>query len=486
MRRLKFLTLFRTLREEEVAAFQKYLKRLHGNDEVALDVFAYLKKFYPGFREEKKLELGNIYRKVFEAGIEENEYNHKKLLNALSDLYLWLKAFLLSEKMNDGSFESRFLWLKVLKERGLEYEFLNGASVLQTELNDLSKQRSVADYGKCLAINHFVYNHLTEDKSTPQSEAFLPFAANLDLYYAVTKLKTACEMVNLKNMKLPVPAPDFLFDIPAIPDSPTLAAHPLLLLYREVYQLLSSRRDEHYSRVEAILTEQAGKIAPLELGVILIYLRNFASLDVRTGEEQLWGRTHRLNKLGVEHGVFIRRGSITTTEFHNIVNAAGKAEDFDWADRFIAGRSQYLPAEVRAHAVLLANAILLFEKKDFAAIVKELDRVNLKELHDLHLLIRLKTMMLRCYYELGEDPDTILNYCTNFENNLHRLRQPRTEAIKATFNFMKLLKMLVRKKTAKDLVLKKIENTKPAFFKPWLLEKAVTYKAAFATRKRGM
>lgn len=484
MRRLKFFTLFRTLREDEVADFQKYLKRLHGNDEVALDVFAYVKKFYPGFQEEKKLELGYIYRKVFGAGIEEDEYNRKKLLNALSDLYIWLKAFILSEKVDDDSFASRFLWLTVLKERGLEHEFLNGASLLQTELNDLSKHRSVLDYGKSLAVSHFVYNHLTDDKSTPQSEAFLPFAANLDLYYAVTKIKMACEMVNMKNMNFPVPAPDFIFEILIVPDSPALSAHPLLLLYQEIYQLLSSRRDEHYSRVEAILAEHAGKIDPIELGIILIYLRNYGSSLVREGEEQPWQRTHRLNKLGVENGVFIRRGTMTTTEFHNIVNAAGKAKDFEWAEMFIATRSRYLPADIRAHAVLVAKTILLFEKKEFSTIVRELERVNLKELHDLYLLIRLKTMMLRCYYELGEDQDTILTYCTNFENSLHRLRQPRTEVIKATINFMLLLKVLVRKKTPKDLVLQKIQATQSVFFKPWLLEKAAAYKAEFATRQR--
>ena len=484
MRRLKFFTLFRTLQPEEVAAFQKYLKRMHSNEKVALGVYAYVKKFYPGFQDEKKLDLSHIFRKVFGTAIEDNEYNRKKLLNALSDLNLWLKAFILSEKLNDNSFESRYLWLTILKERKMKQEFVQDAAQIQEELAVRSKRRSVTDYGQSLALNQMVYNQFAEDNSTPLGQAFLPLAANLDLYYAVTKIKMACELVNMQNQNQPVSEPGFLLEMPEIKETPILNDHPLVQLYSEIYRLLSSRRDEHYSRVEALLMAQAEKIDPIELGVMLIYLRNYGSSMVRKGEEQLWERVHRLNKLGVDNEVFIRRGTMTAREFLNIVNAAGKVGDFTWAEKFIRTRSRHLPADTRVHAELLARTILQFEQKDFASIVRELNLVNLKELHDLHLLIRLRTMMLRCFYELGKDQDTILTYCTNFENSLHRMHHPSTEAVVATFNFITLLKILIRKKTDKETLQKKIHDTQPVFFKPWLLEKTAGYKAEFATRKR--
>ena len=480
MRLPRFFTLFGTLDENEAKSFQKYLKRLHANESDALAVFEYVKPFHPGFKEAKKLALEYIYRKVFDGDIDENEYNRKRLLNACSDLHLWLKAFLLSEKANSGSFESKLLWLTILKEKGMTTEFSNVASSLQEELNDLPK-RNVPDYWKNLLVNQLLYGHLAQEVTSPVQNTFLPFARDLEWYYAVVRLKLACEAVNLKNTGHPEYGPDALLVVPELPEWLDAHEQPLFLLYRAIYLLLAGGEDAQYDRAEAIVTEHAGKIDPLELDVLLTYLRNYASPQVRKGDDQYWLRTHQLDKIGAEHGIFVKKGVITPTQYHNIVNAAGKVNDQPWAESFIVTYGAYLPDPVRADGMLLARCILLFEQREYRQILQKLVDTNHK---DLHLFIRLKTMKMRCYYELDFDENTLLDYCVASEYGLRRFRKPRDGAVVATFAFIRLLKILVRKKSPKNVVTSEIEKAEPVFFKSWLLEKAAKYKAEFATRKQ--
>ena len=480
MRFPKFFNFFRTLREEELKLFQKYLKRQYGSHGDALAVFDYVKKFHPDFRAEKKLTLDYIHRKVFGVEIDSHAHNRTKLLNIFSDLNLWLKAFLLTEKANSDTFESRHLWLTILKERALLPDFSADIAALQTELAHLPRQ-NVMDYWKCATVDQWFFDYLAHYSSLPQSKAFQPLADSIGLYHLLVRLKMACEAVNLKNIDQEQLFPSWL-QRPEIPDWLDTDQYPLLRMYRAVYELLAGLGDRHYAGVEAILTAHAGQIDPLELDILLTYMRNYTSSQVRHGEEQPWQKIHQLDKLGITHDIWKAKGTITTTQYHNIVNTAGKANASDWGESFISEYETRLPENLRDDAVLLARCILLFEQKEYAVIAEKLAHMNPR---DLYLFIRLKTMMLRCYYELDRDQNTILDYCTASEYGLKRFRKTGEEAVVATFHFIRLVKMLVRQKMPREAVVSKIQSTVPVFFKTWLLEKAKRYNAKFAPGRPG-
>lgn len=478
MRLPKFFNFLRTLDENELKLFQKHLKRQYASYGDALAVFDYVKKFHPHFQDEKKLTLDYIHRKVFGAELESNAHNRVKLLNIFSDLFLWLKAFMLTMKANSESVEARLLWLSILNERGMTPEFLGEATALQREMADLPR-RNVMDFWKCTTIEQWFYDHLAHHTSIPQSSAFQPFADNLEQYYLLARLKMACEAVNLKNINREQLFPSWL-QRPEIPDWLDTDQHPLLRMYRAVYELLAGLGDRPYAGVEAMLTEHAGQIDPLELDILLTYMRNYVSSQVRQGEEQPWQRIHQLNKLGITHDIWKAKGMITATQYHNIVNVAGKANDPAWGESFISEYENRLPENLRSDAVLLAHCILLFERKEYAVIAEKLAHLNPR---DLHLFIRLKTMMLRCYYELDRDQNTLLDYCTASEYGIKRFRKPGEEAVVATLHFIRLIKILVLQKLPRETVVSEIQNAVPVFFKTWLLEKAERYKGKFAPRQ---
>lgn len=117
MAKPKFLILFNTLSKGEISGFSKFLKRMHGNDTVSLEVFDHLRKQ----KDERKRTLDYLCRKLYPSG---PEAARKNLQNSLSDLYLWLKDFLLFIKATGNEYDGQLLWLKILKERKLHFEFV--------------------------------------------------------------------------------------------------------------------------------------------------------------------------------------------------------------------------------------------------------------------------------------------------------------------------------------------------------------------------
>ena len=77
MKNSKFFTLLGTLTIEEVPAFHKYLRQLHGGEKVALKVFEYARKLYPRFEDQKKLDIEYAYRKLF--GTEDHKIYRGKM-----------------------------------------------------------------------------------------------------------------------------------------------------------------------------------------------------------------------------------------------------------------------------------------------------------------------------------------------------------------------------------------------------------------------
>lgn len=161
------------------------------------------------------------------------------MLNALSDLHLWLKEYLLLEKLKSDSFESRVFWMSILKERGLTADFARKAALLQREVEKMPKS-TVLDYMKGMASNYFFYYHLTNDKQKVDIQALNDCGYDLVdlLFYAVSRLKIACEMANRQNLMSQPASLEVLPAIHRLSKAKAISNHPLFLLYLKVYELL--------------------------------------------------------------------------------------------------------------------------------------------------------------------------------------------------------------------------------------------------------
>jgi len=468
----KFLSALRTLDMQELDAFRKYLEGNYGRQKIALAVFKYLKPFYPGFRDEKKLDIAYAYRKIFNADIHEYAYNRTKLLNALSDLNLWLNEFWVWNKARDGSLESQALWLMITKERGLKNEYNKQYKLIREQLA-ASEKTSVTDLLTGLLANYFFYYSPLEKKSGPDIPALAQCASDLDNYFAVARLKIACEMANL-NLRL---NPDFQQDGQAVVQDllnwPHVAEHPLYQIYKEMYALTVEGNDDAFASIDAWVNNNHKKIGKEDLHIALSYIHNYAALQLRSGRLEYVPIIHRLNVFALEHGFFQRVGGISPTQFCNIVNVACNQHDFEWADHFIATCNMFLDQAQRADTVILSKAIALFEKKQYEETLNSLFGVDFS---DIEFAIRAKSLVLRCYFELRRSNSQFESYYQAFETFLYRKQITRPLVVKSTLNFIHLLKSMYDRNITRDKLMRKINSAKDLYLREWLLEKARQYK----------
>ncbi len=475
---LKFFALLRTLSKLELAAFHKYLRQLHGDEEIALAVFDYVRKFYPGFRDEKKLDTGYIHRKLFGSGIGKNDPNRKRLLNLLHDLHQHLRDFLLLAKMKEKEepVESRTLWLKVLHDRRLSTELSRETAGLKNKKNAVPARQHI-DYLEAVYAHSLAAHLVRLDKPEVENPALQEYENVLDQFYMVAKLKISCQKA-LQEQIYSLP-----FDPPYLPFRPDpndwnySTIPPLMALYLEAHRLTVLRQPESYDRLETMIYDQAGTIAAEELHWLMSCLRSYGSAQIRQGKTEFWAKAHALNKFSVEKSILLSNVDLSSVMFHNIVNAACLMGDLDWADSFITTHGHRLPEEddIRQDTVILARAIILFEKKDFKGVITALPDTDFKILFDA---IRAKAFVLRSYYELEED-EAALHYCSNLSVYLNHKKRRSLEPTRALLNFISILKMLIRKNVDREKILEQIETVKPLFFGPWLLEKAKQYKRLF-------
>lgn len=464
----KIFKLLRTLDQEEFAGFEKYLKGHSAQQKMVLATFNYLKRFYPDFNDKKRLELAYAFKKIFKEPIEKKDYNRKKLLNLLSDINLRLKEYLMLQKINNSSLEGHLLWAKILMERGLDNEFSRMIKVIQSDIN-LHSKKSLLDYIQGLRVNYLYYYRAVQKKLEPQINAIQLAVENLDKFYSILHLKLACELkarekiLNIKTIET--------YKNPQLKLLPKIfwATNPLLSMYQQAFQLLNTNNENYYNSLALMLQKNKNRISTEEQHILLSYLQNYASAQIRNGKAIFWIKAHELNKFGVEQNLFAQKGLISHTQFNNIINAACKAKEFEWALGFVDQYKCFLDDSIRQSTTALSEAIIFYEMKEFDQILPVLLTIDFV---DTHHAIRAKSLTLISYVELNWDKETIMNFCKSFLSFLKRDKKLRKETITATSNFVKITRSLIQDQRQKDVLIEKIKNTKPLYFDLWLLKKA--------------
>lgn len=459
----KFFTLFNSLTGEEVRAFDKYLKRMHAKEAVALEVFRTIRR-QP---EAKRGDVGALCIQLYRS---ETSAIRKNLLNTLSELYLWLKDYLLFKKATGEGFTGQYLWLDILREKGLENEFLHYAEPWQAATAG-APVRNPEDCLKTVLANHLLHHNRPAGRKLPDEVMLMRLKDGLDRFYALAGIRLVCELANFRNLH----PRDKQGEAPPLPEPvllPEVLSFPLFLLYQKVYRLITGQAEADYHGVIQALSAHASDIDPAELHALVTYLQNFAAMQIRNGRDEYWKSTHQLIKFGVERGSFTTDG-ISVSQFNNIVTGACRAEAFDWAMEFIQTQSMHLPVAMRDNTVFLAQMIVAFEKGEYEAV---LNGLRSKTFNQLLENIRARALTMNCMYAL-EDDDTF-DYCLAFEAFLRRTQQTKREAVKGTLNLVRVVKMLIQKRTPKATLLQTIEKLQPLYFQFWLMQKAMKYQFA--------
>lgn len=464
---LKFLDLMARLDESELARFEKYLLWEYPKEGNALKVFRYYKRFFPGKEHPDKMALPYAFRKIFGVEMGPQLSDPKKLWNAFSKLYGWLKDFLILEKLKGDKFTRDVFWLDILQQKGLIAEHSKQAvAAYHTNYNqsqDLKASLQQIELGK-----HY-RQQLVQGRPIPDYKAIQPCVNKIQEHADLISLQMQCELFTIKDVR-PSKAPV----------QPAAESHsPLYLIYQHVLLMLQTRETEHYDAIEALLQTYPNQISSVHTNEILRYLQNHAAKKLRVEDEKVWGKKiHRLNKALLEKEVYNQQKEMPSIHFQNIVSFACTANDLNWVSQFIEEYACYLPENTREENKYVAQISIAFARKEFKNVLDLCKRIAFKD--EIHFM-RMKIFQLRAMYELGIDLSDAINAYNKY---LLRQKKPVAAYKPSVIAFILMLNMLAQKKIAKKAVIEALEAHPQIFARGWLKEKIESYKSVIYRNKK--
>ncbi len=468
--------------KKELSAFGKYLSKNYRKHTTAIALFRYIRGFQPHYLD-KKLETGVVLNEIKQKIGSKRKISRITILNAYSDLNLWLKEFLIHQKANRDSLHGNLLWLEILLERSLQSEGVKQVNALRGQMEAM-EEKGVDLYFKKLFVSYLDYYKIPKNTSSETYLTLQTCLSDLKALEALLHLRLACEMRNREKLSQvqntvkgdsvsPIPANGY--------DSSFLVSNPLIHAYVEIYQMIVEKDDnskaaKHFEKALK-LVKLNSKTLPLEdKYAILTYLENYVINQINNGKNEYLRKAHDLHLLGEKMKVYTLKDIMDEVQYLNIALVACRNKKFIWAEKFIEDHITKIDERERDSILSIARAMMAFWQKKYEDVLNIINAYASD--NDIKYAVRSKPFFLACQYELHIDKNDefIISICNAFEKQISRQKAIKSSIISGLLSFSQILKKLAKKNASKELILKEINSKKSLVLKDWLLEKAAAYQ----------
>lgn len=468
----KLITLLRTLDEEEMRKFGKFLEgtaQRKSPDRIAF--FNYLKKYHPEFPV-KKTEREYVARKLFA----KDANRSKKIENLMHTIGSVLEDFLLYEELKAQQTQRDFLLLEVYKKRKLDKFFFKKIEQIEKGWEKEKPAGIEQLYNeyliKKLSFTH--PNYSLVDKMPTLND----IVHQIDKYYFATKLYwILCTSVSensvITSEKEAVRKQHFVQKILDISLQADFQVTPQIKLLNQLCQAFMSGDFGNYPQMKEQFMSNLDLYNEYEKSDILWFLTAVSYENHRQGKQESISELFELNKYATENGFVFENGFISHVNFRNIVYIACAAEQLNWAEHFVDNYGCFLGEEDANDIIVLCKAIIDFSKGNYGQI---LDKLAKAKFRDVLYNAQARSILLQCYYEL--DHELFFSSVDSFRNFLGRNKALAPTMKKAFSNFIHFTKKL--KKAEHEFrpdvkpLLDEIANTNNIVNKKWLISKVET------------
>lgn len=483
MKNNPLIELLNMLDKREMTRFRDYVHSPYFNKHRDVQALVtYLHKVFPQF-DEDRCDRRRIFKELFGKEV----FDQSRLALVFTYANRLLDQFLAQEQYRqEGHVESQLLlkWLRQRKYYPRYEKSLRDAHRRQEQ--DASRGPDFFYRQFLLASEADMYYGLTTEASAEQSLQVKE--AGLDSFYLAEKLKDACEMlvrrrIERKAYHTPMLSA-VLHEIKQHPD--VYAQAPPVLIYYQVYRLLSEATFENYNEALRCFQHYIAQLPEEELKTVYNYLQNHCIGQINKGDERFLVEIFHLYQAQLEQGLLIEDGFLSEWHYKNIVTAGLRLREMDWVHRFINEYRDRLPLEAQANAYRFNLASYHYATGDYN---KVLDLLIQVEYSDLRYSLGAKALLLRTYYDL-EEYEALRALATSFRLYLQRhklMADFRREGYHNLFRFTRRAAQLKsnlpfyavdKSRRELDKLRQDISRAGAIFNKSWLLEKVEDLGAA--------
>jgi hypothetical protein len=248
--------------------------------------------------------------------------------------------------------------------------------------------------------------------------------------------------------------------------------YPSITIYYQILMTFTDADTEvHFEELKRLLDEHTTKFPPDEARDMYAYAQNFAIRKINAGEKRYLREYFDLSKAALEKELLMVDGDLSPWTFKNLVIAALRVGEFNWAEQFIKNYKNRLNEKFRSNAYNYNQGALLFFKGQYGDALRLINQV---EYTDIFYALDTRTMQIKIYYQLDEW-DPMQSAIEAFKVYLRR-NKTLSENVKLLYNnFLKytdkLSRLTKRDKPKLTELKQKIEETKQIADLGWLQQK---------------
>lgn len=482
MHKSRLVSLLKSLNKQEFRRLGRFLRSpfFNNNDEV-IALYDYLKNnnHYPNFTA-PVLTKEQVDKKVFGKYTLPYEYDPRRIRDCMSHLSLLVIDFIgIIEAQDISGLVKDQLILKALAKRNLHklFEDKTTQAIQGLETNAIVDHQY---YKLMFELRSAFFFHPDTPKLQQSAQAINAVMENLDLFYALSKLRISCELRSREHILAEQYHIDLIDEIIQLSNIKYQSHTCLFQIYTNLISLFSDGYQAViYNESKNLYFENLKSISKEEQKIILHYLINIVSTGVNKGLVNIQ-EVFELYKSGLKHQVLILNKRITPESFSNISVLGSKLGAFDWTRQFMNDYEQFLDEDIREDTKLMSLAYWYFNKKEFD---QTIELINEHQLPGKIFYIRTRALLIRTYLEKYIE-DQLFYQILSSNTDAFRKQVERNKLISdnkkiAYKNFIKFIKRIVNliqnQPTRLEQKLKKLElelkQTDMVVARSWLIQK---------------
>ena len=413
MRDSRLILILSSLSFDELREFGKYLNSpLHNTNKTIVRFFNLIKRHHPEYTS-RALTMEHIHKKIFPS----KKYNPAVIRNIISEMTHISEEFLVYLEFDKDTFSRKRFLLNQLDLRNIEKLFEKNLKDSFQHLES-TKVRDEFYYFNKYQLQNIKRNFYTRNILAGERESvdkILPeIINNLTNAFIITFLKEYFTYTNVKDF-FEIEYRNKFFDVLIEHISAERERYkevPLIYILFCFLSIFTKEKDEeNVPQLKELIDENKEIMNWSDFRDFYIELYNLYKNKQLLGNKSYGRKSFELIKEMLKENVFLHEGNCMTAHtYTNIVHAAVRVNELDWAENFLNEYKNMLPVQHRENAYIYSSAVVNLKKGLLSKKVNErrkylgiaLEFLARVKNDDYFYMLRIKNMQIHIYCELKE------------------------------------------------------------------------------------
>ena len=324
----------------------------------------------------------------------DKKHDDQHLRHLQSSLLKAAEEFLLLRAAVSQPLKAQMEILKIYQQRKLGSSFDSKVKAFEKQLEKSSERHEEYYYHRYQFHQTMMYN--IGGRAEEAHTLLQSMTNDLDLYFAVAKLRHACAVISHQKMFKKDYDLGLLEAVLSKVEEGPMQSEPAIQLYYHTYRMLAQEDESAYRILRELLSDQSHILPETERRDLYLHTLNYCITHLNKGNKAFLRDIFLLYKEGVMNEVLMENGVLSPWTYKNIVSAGLKLEEIEWIEEFVEKYRSHLPVVHQPGFYQYNRARIHFVKEEFKEVSHLLQKVNIK---DPFTMLAAKVLLIESHVE---------------------------------------------------------------------------------------